>query len=410
MATRPAPAAYAPSQERQRCLVGGVARGRALPAQSAPPCGRGRRPPPLRRPGVAALDPAGDRRQVLRRRGDPKPGAGGQHRRPPRRDRRSHGHRPGGQHLRRGDPALAVRGAAASRRCGQGGGTGGPDAQAGGAVHRQRSLQPLPVGAGGQPHPGLHRAVPADEPGRLPRSQRADGEPAHLSPGRDHGPPCPGLRRSDLERLLEGQPGRRVQPGQPGRPERDRVAVREVPARGQRAPGLVGQRRWAGAGHDLEDAAAIGRHRRPQRRLRVATGCAERTGRPDLRRPPHPRSRGQRRAPAGHQRCGNRHGSPERPGAGHGLVPLLQPERMGGRHLQCQLRRPVRHRRREQRRHGRPLHPGFHVQVGHRHRGAAGRLDIAGLLLQRHGHLQDSGLPGTGCLRRHGMCPARQHR
>ena len=78
--------------------------------------------------------------------------------------------------------------------------------------------------------------------------------------------------------------------------------------------------------------------------LNIDTGLqqevAERPAAADPGGPPDARQR-RRQVPAGAQRRRRRDEPPERPGARHGLLPDLRPQRVGGRHLAGQLHRPA---------------------------------------------------------------------
>jgi hypothetical protein len=135
-------------------------------------------------------------------------------------------------------------------------------------------------------------------------------------------------------------PQGRLHPGQPGRAVGDRRAVRALPAGRQREPGPLGRRRrqtWsARSRHRPPDR----RHGRAQHRHRTAAGGAERPGRRrsswTARRPT---STDQQQAAAGHQRRRHRDEPPERPGAGHGLVPTYDLNEWVGGISTAELRR-----------------------------------------------------------------------
>ena len=92
-------------------------------------------------------------------------------------------------------------------------------------------------------------------------------------------------------------------------------------------------------------------------------------------------------APAGAQRGRAGHGPAERRRAGRLVVPVLQPGRVGGGHLQRQLRGHRGVGGPEQLRDPGCVPAGVHVQAHHRHLGPADRPDHAVVDLRRHRQL-----------------------
>ena len=229
-----------PGPERRR--AGRFARGGDLPSQPPTPGGRDRRARALRRPRGAPVDPAGDRRQDLRGPGHPQPGPGGRGVTVPRPDRGPQQHRPGRRPTAGGDPPLAGLGRAEPLGRRQGGRVDREDTDAGADDRQQRSVRAVRAHTAGHGDTGRHGAVPPGPPVRLPGRVGGAGHHAYVPAGREHGGPCTGLPRRHHQHLSQRAQERRVRPRQPGGDIGHRGAVRDLPARGQRAPGARGGR------------------------------------------------------------------------------------------------------------------------------------------------------------------------
>ena len=141
--------------------------------------------------------------------------------------------------------------------------------------------------------------------------------------------------------------------------------------------------------------AADRRQRGAQHRHRAPADGRDRPAEPDPHRPEDGR-RGRREGPAGAQRRRHRDEPPERPGPRAGLLPELRPQRVGRRHLAGQLHRAATERRRERRRHRRPLHAGLDLQAGDGHRRAPDGLITPSYSYDDTGTFKIDGCPAPG--------------
>ncbi len=235
-------AAHAAPPGPKRRRAGRFARGGDLSSQSPTPRRRDRRARALRRPRGSPVDPAGDRRQDLRGPGHPQPGPGGRGVTVARPDRRPQQHRPGRRPTAGGDPPLAGLGRAEPLGRRQGGRVDREDTDAGADDRQQRSVRSVRAHTAGHGDTGRHGAVPPGPPVRLPGRVGGAGHHAYLPAGREHGGPCTGLPRRHHQHLSQCAQERRVRPRQPGGDIGHRGAVRDLPTRGQRAPGARGGR------------------------------------------------------------------------------------------------------------------------------------------------------------------------
>ena len=118
----------------------------------------------------------------------------------------------------------------------------GQTPQAGADDRQQRSVRSVRAHTAGHGDTGRHGAVPPGPPVRLPGRVGGAGHHTAPTPGRQHGGPCTGLPRRHHQHLSQCAQERRVRPRQPGGDLGHRGAVRDLPARGQRAPGARGGR------------------------------------------------------------------------------------------------------------------------------------------------------------------------